>query len=136
MRLKKKFLILVAAVILGFGLRLRDSRLLHLGYEGTLSVYHSGGAVTVMNADDAPLISRWREPVRLDIAGEASPDTLLDRLSARELWRERAEDVDIVYGYTDAIPMYETVRGMRVNVMIASSARGVSVGCPLLMGSY
>ena len=52
------------------------------------------------------------------------------------LWTEEFDGVTVTYAYSDFVRGYETVRGMRVNIMIAERAEYTAVGMPLLTGSY
>lgn len=65
-----------------------------------------------------------------------SAETVISRLAARELWREKFDGVTVYYAYSDFVRGYEVVHGKRVNVMIAERKEGTAVGMPLLTGSY
>ena len=63
-------------------------------------------------------------------------EAVLDRLCAKELWRESFDAVTVYYAYSDFVRGYEVVHGKRVNVMIAEREEYTAVGMPLLTGSY
>ena len=65
-----------------------------------------------------------------------SAQTALSRLGGTVLWTEEVDGVTVTYAYSDFVRGYETVRGMRVNIMIAERAEYTAVGMPLLTGSY
>ena len=64
-----------------------------------------------------------------------SAETVISRLAAHELWREKLDGVTVYYAYSDFVRGYEIVHGKRVNVMIAERAGATAVGTPLLIGS-
>ena len=72
--------------------------------------------------------------VRVDT--RLSAELVMDRLRAKELWRERFDGVVVYYAYSDYVRGYEVVHSQRVNVMIAERAEVTAVGMPLLVGSY
>ena len=53
-----------------------------------------------------------------------------------ELFRERYDDLIVIYAYTPLREYYVDVHGERVNVMIAVRGNKISVGSPVLSGSY
>lgn len=53
-----------------------------------------------------------------------------------ELWREYLDGVTVIYAYTPLRAYYKRVHGEKVNVMIAVRGNKISVGSPILKGSY
>lgn len=67
---------------------------------------------------------------------ENDVEELKERLRLSEVMSETVGGIKIIYGYTNAFVEYKLVSGKKVNVQIAVSAGTVTVGVPLIMGSY
>lgn len=132
----RRFLVVVAVVAVLLGLRLGNNGLLALDYGGKLTVYKKGGEV-ITYEDKFPVLNRWNcIGERLDIDGDmGTASEIMRKLKTTELWREYYEDLVVIYGYSNKLEKYETVKNEKVNIMIAVG-RGVAVGYPILMGSY
>ncbi len=81
------------------------------------------------NADD----------VRADFDGnESDMMAALEKIYAKPIKTVRTDDCVIVYAYSSRVAArpLETSEGERYNVMAACSVRGVSIGVPVLSGSY
>lgn len=95
----------------------------------------SSPAVFSSRIGKVPLTVAEGQAVRIEL--DCDCETALSKLGGKELWRERIdENLEVVYGYTERIGVYETVHGQKVNIMIAISDHAVSLGVPLLTGSY
>lgn len=98
----------------------------------TLTVYGKG-TQAVYTADDL-LPPTQGKYVRADLTGDV--ESVLETLGAREYFRETFDDLVVVYAFSPRFSAYETVRGKRVNVMLAARGSQIAVGSPLLKGSY
>ncbi len=77
------------------------------------------------------------DPQRYDVVGDMdTAEDIIKNLKAKELFRERAGDIDIIYAYSCMLGRAVDVHGCKVNLMIAVSERGVTLGTPLIYGSY
>lgn len=131
----KKFVLFLGFVLLFSGLRLYDNGLLSVSADGVYTVYGAGGAETVY--EKKPLFDRFNAYTRLDIAGgRAEAEKGLKELGATVLWEERVDGVTVLYAYAPTVNIFETVKGRRINVMVAVNGSGVAFGMPLLKGSY
>lgn len=63
-------------------------------------------------------------------------DDYLKKLNAKEVYREKVQNVLIVYGYSDSIKRFVVVNDNKVNVEIAFDNKKVTVGSPIILGSY
>lgn len=125
----KRFIAFVAV-----GLLLIVSRL----YPSELAQREYMGKYTAFGANDRPIefISKASYE-RLDFEGDdKKAKKFIEDLRAEILFTETPEGVTIYYCYTRKIPKYKLVGHVKVNLVVAVSAGGVSVGSPLLKGSY
>jgi hypothetical protein len=60
----------------------------------------------------------------------------LETLSAEEIKNQTIDDIYIVYGYTSKIKESVDVNGQTINVQIAIHRGVVTIGSPLIIGSY
>jgi len=106
--------------------------------EGTFSVFDEFDNVRIY--DERPIFYRYQTPnyfTRFDTYGNISDiDGILRNLGARELFREQVNNIIIIYAKTPLITKYERVHSQKVNIMIALRDNRISVGSPLLKGSF
>ncbi len=127
----RRFIILFGALLVAFGLRLYNNGLLNCGYDGELS---HGTFDTVVYESPPFLIDG---PHRMDIEGdERTALNVIDNLSGKLLWREENEDMKVFYAYSPRLKDDIKVHDKKVNLMISVSKNKVSIGTPLLYGSY
>jgi hypothetical protein len=122
--------------LLLFGIRVFDNGLKNVRADGIYTEY-IGGKEVVYDKLYEPLFAH-RGYARLDIVGgEAAAGAVLDDLKASVLWRESFDNTEVIYAYSKNLSLYKIVKDTKINLMIAVSASGgVSVGYPLLKGSY
>lgn len=131
----KKFVLFLGLVMLLCGIRLSDNGLLSVSADGVFTVYGEGGEVTVYK--EKPVLDRFGGYTRLDISGDmAEAERGLRELGAKILWEEQVGDITVLYAYAPTVNKFETVKGRRVNVMVAVRGGSVAFGMPLLKGSY
>lgn len=134
----KKFLIFLGIVCLIAGVSLFSNSLLRIDREGTFSVFDQFDNVRVY--EERPILYRYQNPnyfTRFDTIGSIQDaQEILRYLGARELFREYVNDIIIIYAHSPLITKYQRVHRRRVNVMIAIRNDRISVGSPLLKGSF
>lgn len=63
-------------------------------------------------------------------------DEILKKYSAKEVFSERAGNIVNRYYYSPKISRFTTINGKKVNLQIADSNGEITVGIPLIFGSY
>lgn len=102
------------------------------GYTGTLTEYFDGYEKVSHNS---PI--KLSGVSRLDFdGGETEARQAFSNLAGTILMEEQVGEIMILYGYSKSINHYQMVHKYKVNIMIAVTAEGVSIGIPLLKGSY
>jgi len=134
----KKFFIFLGISCLIAGVSLFGNSLLMINKDGTFSVFDRYDNVKIYS--ELPLLYRYQHEeyfTRFDTFGNIN-DTqeILRSLGANELFREQVGDIVIIYAYSPLITKFERVHSHRVNVMIAVREERISVGSPLLKGSF
>ena len=126
----RRFIALFGVMLLVIGIRLYNNGLLVCGYDGELLI----GEYDVMQIEKPLLIDGAH---RLDIAGDEQVAICAIRnLDATVLFTEMVDDIMIYYAYSPRLDDTVTVKGQDVNLMVAVSNNVVSLGTPLLSGSY
>ncbi len=125
----------IAAMLLG--LRLFDNGLLNINQRGTFTVFSRGGAETVYNDGQAPILYRSSGYSRLDVYGDyADALSALKDLGAKMIRKEQVGELTVIYAYSPYINRYEKLSFGKVNVMAAVGGGKVVYGSPLIKGSY
>ncbi|MDD7351190.1 MAG: YwmB family TATA-box binding protein [Clostridia bacterium] len=73
--------------------------------------------------------------VRYDL-GKVSENQLLSSLKAQVVKVERVGDITLYYAYSHRMSNGVNVDGKKVNVQIAVTDSAITLGSPLIMGSY
>lgn len=60
----------------------------------------------------------------------------LTTLNAKEVYKSQIEKIENAYYYTNQIKRYQIINGRKVNVHIAKSADGITVGIPIIYYGY
>lgn len=60
----------------------------------------------------------------------------IKRLKARLLFTENVDGIFSEYYYSNKIPRYKSINGYKVNLHVAYSASGTTIGSPIIFGSY
>ncbi len=127
----RRFIILFGALLIVIGLRLYNNGLINCGYVGELSY----GTFDTIAYDSPPLLIEG--PHRMDIEGdEHTALNVIANLSGKLLWSEESEDMKVFYAYSPRLQEQIKVHDKKVNLMISVSKNKVSIGTPLLYGSY
>lgn len=131
----KRVVIFIAVVFLLIGYRLSDNGLLS---------YYSSGDYTVFDKYDnsvtygtPPLLNKRGCYERLDFNGsDRDVKDFIKKAEGKVVFVEQVGDVKIYYAYSRAISGYSELAFGRVNIMIAQSGGKITVGSPLIKGSY
>lgn len=127
----RRFIALFAVMLLVIGIRLYNNGLLNCGYGGEWSY----GQYDSIAIKELPLLIDG--PHRLDMDGdEKTAINVISNLGGKLLWREQIDDMVILYAYSYRLMKPVSVNGQKINLMIAICGSKVSVGTPLLYGSY
>lgn len=130
----KRALLFLGAALVAVGLRIYAP-----GLAGLI-----GGEYTAfdrydreINYDERPRIAAFSAYERLDLTGgEAAANGVIAALGARVLAVEKVGEITVYYARSNRIMRCENTRQGRVNVMIAVSGERVTVGSPLIKGSF
>lgn len=98
-----------------------------------------GYQVTCTAADFNKTLASCRnvDGVSVSFAGAAyDVNEIVSRLQATEVSRQQIDDIFVSCYYSPLIREYVTIDGNRVNVQIAYRGGTVTVGYPLILGSY
>ena len=128
----KRFLFLLAVIMLFCGIRIADRGLLRLADEGKLTYSENGEEVQTF---DLPVINRIDGYYRFDVAGISAAEAI-KKLNAKLLWSESFDNVTVYYAYSPYLKSSVFVRGRQVNLMLAAREDRLAAGTPLLKGSY
>ena len=60
----------------------------------------------------------------------------LTTLNAKEVYKSQIEKIENTYYYTNQIKRYQIINGRKVNVHVAKSADGITVGIPIIYYGY
>ena len=60
----------------------------------------------------------------------------LTTLNAKEVYKSQIEKIENAYYYTNQIKRYQIINGRKVNVHVAKSADGITVGIPIIYYGY
>ena len=60
----------------------------------------------------------------------------LTTLNAKEVYKSQIEKIENAYYYTNQIKTYQIINGERVNVHVAKSTDGITVGIPIIYYGY
>ena len=131
----KRLVLLVAITFIAVGVRLYDNGLCSFIREGEYSVYSATDEVTEFS--EVPMLNKRGAYERIDLkGGERDIKALLERMNATIIKEERFEDITVVYAFCPRISNFVEVEGAKVNIMIALSNGKMTVGSPLIKGSY
>lgn len=127
----RKFVVLLGILLLVMGFRLYNNGLLNCGYSGKLSY----GTFDTKEIESSPFLIDG--PHRLDIEGDENTAlSVIANLSGRLLWSEKCGEIKIYYAYSPRLCKPIKIHDKEINLMIAVSDNKVSMGTPLLFGSY
>lgn len=63
-------------------------------------------------------------------------EQILKKYSAKKLFSERGNGFNTTYYYTNKIPFYELIGGVKVNLQVAYSLDKCVVGSPIIYGGF
>lgn len=135
----RRFVVCLAVFALLLGLRLSDNGILGSGYKGQYSVWQKGGAVTTYAEEDLPFLTPFSAyATRLDFDGAKSDAfEAIKNMGGAIKWTEAlTENLLVIYAYTPRILKSKTVNNVKINIMVAISGDKISMGSPILRGSY
>lgn len=133
--INKRIVAFIATVFMFVGLRLSDNGLAGFIQDGSYTVFDRyDRAVTY---DTVPVLCRRGVYERIDVAGsEKDAYALLTRMNASVLETEKIEGITIIYAFCPRLSSSAETGFGKVNVMIALSNGKMTVGSPLIKGSY
>lgn len=128
----KKFIVFIACMMMFVSASLYHNGLLGRFVGGTLTVYDKNS----VSVSDAPTLDKYNGVKRLDLDGYYDKKTVLDAYDATELWCERFDELIVVYAFSPMMTECVSIKGHKVNLMIALRDDRVAIGTPILKGSY
>ena len=63
-------------------------------------------------------------------------DSILQSIGAREISTSRIHNLHIVYAYSPRVPTFITKNNARINIQIAVRYDRITIGWPIILGSY
>ena len=125
----------VAVALVLVGLRLACGGLCAFVDGGSYTAYLDGDVE--LRYDEKPLVGVRGAYERIDTCGgEAEAADLLHKLAATGVRTEAVGEITIIYAFSPLLPQSVVLKGERVNVMIALSHNKMTIGSPLIKGSY
>lgn len=70
------------------------------------------------------------------VGGQSDIDDLQNTLKLKIVYTETVDDIVCIYGYSSLVKGSVNLDGKKINVQIAKSNDTISVGSPLILGSY
>ncbi|MBR2968048.1 MAG: hypothetical protein IKC35_04665 [Clostridia bacterium] len=126
----RRFIALFGVMLLVIGIRLYNNGLLVCGYDGAVLV----GEYDLTQIEKPLLIDGAH---RLDIMGDEQVAlSAMSNLDANVLFVEKVDDIKIFYAYSPRLSEKVMIKGREINLMVAVRNNVVSLGTPLLEGSY
>lgn len=128
--------VLFIAVALVFtGLRLACGGLCAFVRDGSYTAYLDDDAE--LRYGEVPLLGVRGVYERIDTyGGEEKASEILDRLAATNVRTETVDEITVIYAFSPLLPKVVTLKGERTNVMIALTRGKMTIGSPLIKGSY
>lgn len=135
----KKTFILLSCVVFAFSIYLLNALPViknAKGYEVYLQNYSSNAVIKTVDFTDYMFLSDIKgESVKFS-AEEFNQTELLNNLNAVIVFTETLDGVYCIYAYSPKIRYRQTVNGKTVNVQIAVRGEQITVGCPIIYGSF
>ena len=133
--LYKRLVLFVAFALLIIALRIFDNGLCSINGQGRYTAFLQNGEEIVY--DNIPLFNERGAYERIDFSGNtADAMRFLSEYCASVCFTENASGIEIFYAYSPLISGSVCVHGHAVNLMVACSGSSVTVGSPLIKGSY
>jgi len=128
----RRFIVLLGLVLVLFGIRLYDSGLYRFLPNGDLTVFCDSGQEMspCLFLPDGETRYRIDLPLNFDVWG------LIRDSKARVIKEYYIDGGSMMYAFSPLISNFVVLHGRRVNIMIFQGRRGVSVGVPMLLGSF
>lgn len=70
------------------------------------------------------------------LGNDSDVKELLDKMEIQIVDRQNLANITIIYGYTVKLGKPVTLKGQKVNIQIAKRGASITVGTPLILGSY
>lgn len=139
----KNFLIFLIVLLLIIAFRANSFLIATANFGGDYSVYEKNKTINVEY--DLTLQQALLRKIQVaDISGESvrfigndsDIEFLLDRLNIRVVDEYCFSNIHTIYGYSARLGQVVKVSGKKVNIQIAKRGGLITVGCPLIQGSY
>ncbi len=136
----KKYVVTLSAFILLLGLTLSGIKPVLYGYADSLELYlnDTSSLAQIVKAND------YEYALYKDVKGESvklsadgfSLNELLSDFNATVRFIEQTPDCECYYAYSPKIKYKKTVKGQVINLQIAIAKEQVTIGSPLIFGSF
>ncbi len=132
---KRRFIVFIVVAVLLTCVRFADNGLLRFIREGEYTAFTARDAE--IKYDLLPLINNRGGYERIDLAGdESKANTLLESMRAVTLSVEHVDDTIVIYAHSPLLSVSADTQMGKVNVMIAVRDGNITVGSPLIKGSF
>jgi len=136
----KKFLLAVGFLLMIVSISMQRDVLLSIDLkDATFTVYSNGGIEQVYdyNATDFSLLQLDAYALRMDAKNcDNTLNVVRRHLGLRAIGVEHVGDITIYYEYSYYLPKVEFKSGKRYNIMIAILKDKITIGYPVIAGSY
>lgn len=136
----KRLLVFLSICALLLGIRLGNGIIftVQLPKDAVLYVYREGGVIDSMPYTEVKFWDKFEcFAIRIDTVGDIEVvDGIFAQLKAKRRFEQMVSGVTVFYGYTPYLKKYNILNSCVVNLMIAYKDSKVSIGYPMLAGSY
>ncbi|MCL2555917.1 MAG: hypothetical protein FWE03_02705 [Firmicutes bacterium] len=128
----RRFIAFFGLVLVLLGIRLYDSGLYRFFDDGNLTVFCEQGQTYT----PCIFLPDGSTRYRIDAANDFDIDALIIDSRARVILEYYIDGGRMIYAFSPLISNFVVLHGARVNIMIFQGKRRVSVGVPMLLGSF
>ncbi len=134
---KLAFILCALAVIISF--YVMNNRPIFSDFASAYEIYqysNSSNALITSANNKSYLFIKNKTGESCKIYGDFSLEQFLNKFSARVVFYEKVNDGVSYYAYSSKIKYRQTVNGKTVNLQVFIGADSVTVGTPIIYGSY
>jgi len=131
-RTMRRFIVLFGVMLILFGVRLYDRGLYRFADGGRLTVFCDSGA----EYTPCLFLPNGETRYRIDLCADFDVEDLIRDAGARVVKEYYIAGGRMIYAFSPLISNFVMLHNRRVNMMIFIGERRVSVGVPMLFGSF
>ncbi len=131
----KRLALIAAIALIAIGVRLSDNGLCTFFRQGEYSYFSVDDEMTLVGK--VPFFNRRGAYERIDVDGSYyDAKAIIRKMYAVVIAEEEVDGIKILYAFCPRISNEVELNGDRVNIMIAINGDKMTVGSPLIKGSY